>query len=258
MLRIERVSKTYPNGKAALADVSLTVEAAEIVALIGGSGCGKSTLLRIVAGLDHLTSGDVEVGGERIEGPHPSVGLVFQEPRLLPWLDVGANILFGISDQPAHERRHRLTGLLQSTGLAEYEFRWPRELSGGQAQRVSIARALAARPHVLLLDEPFSALDPFTRAELHEVVLSLWTQARTTIVLVTHDIDEALALADRIVVMRADPGRIATIVDVDQPRPRNRLSRDFEAAKAELLRALNATFAHRVSNAATSLLSPTA
>ena len=163
MLTIEGLSKTYADGTRALEGIELAVRNAEIVALIGGSGCGKTTLLRLVAGLDRPSAGRITLDGEPITRPHPGVGLVFQEPRLLPWLDVAANVGFGIDALPRRERAERVAHALERVGLAEHAGRWPRELSGGQQQRVSIARAFVANPRVLLLDEPFSALEAFTR-----------------------------------------------------------------------------------------------
>lgn len=239
MLTVDRVSRTYPNGTQALENVSLRVDAGEIVAIVGGSGCGKSTLMRLVSGLDRATDGHVEVDGTVIDGPHPAVGIVFQEPRLLPWLSVADNIAFGLTDLPKPEQDARVKAALAKVGLADYGRAWPRELSGGQAQRVAIARALVARPSVLLLDEPFSALDAFTRADLQNHLLDLWADTRPTLVLVTHDIEEALVLADRVVVMRPRPGRIASVTAVDLARPRDRLSPAFEQAKRHVLRSLD-------------------
>ena len=250
MLSIDSVSKTYPNGAHALERVSLTVNAGEIVAVVGGSGCGKSTLLRIISGLEQTSAGRVEVDGERIVAPHPAVGLIFQEPRLLPWLTVAQNIGFGIEHLPKAEKSARVEAVLAKVGLADYAGRWPRELSGGQGQRVAIARALVARPSVLLLDEPFSALDAFTRLDLQDHLLDLWAETRPTLALVTHDIDEALLLADRIVVMRPNPGRIASIIPVALPRPRDRLSAFFEQEKRQVPRALDETMTHRRAKAA--------
>jgi sulfonate transport system ATP-binding protein len=237
-LDIERVSRTYPNGTRALEGISLSVAPGEIVAIIGGSGCGKSTLLRIVTGLDRATAGRVTVGGEVIDRPRPEVGIIFQEPRLLPWLSVGRNVGFGLDALPAAEREPRVAAALQKVGLVGYGKRWPRELSGGQAQRVAIARALVPRPSVLLLDEPFSALDAFTRVDLQDHLLDLWAETRPTLLLVTHDIEEALVLADRVMVMRPSPGRIAAVMPVLLPRPRDRLSVEFEEAKRQVLTAL--------------------
>src|SRR5690242_15159306 len=209
MLVLDHIGKTYPNGVHALGGVSLEVELGEIVAVIGGSGCGKSTLLRAIAGLDPASEGRVVLDGERIGAPHEKIGLIFQEPRLLPWLKVADNVGFGLNHQPKAERAERVAAALRRVGLADKASVWPRELSGGQAQRVAIARALVPRPEVLLLDEPFSALDAFTRADLQDQLLALWADSKPTLIHVTHDVDEAIALGDRVLVMRPRPGQVA-------------------------------------------------
>ncbi|WP_406856087.1 ABC transporter ATP-binding protein [Alsobacter sp. KACC 23698] len=239
MFVVDRLSKTYADGTRALQDVSVSVEAGEILAIVGGSGCGKTTLLRLVAGLDAATDGTITVDGERIAAPHPAVGIVFQEPRLLPWLTVADNAGFGLMDLPRAEREARTAAALRRVGLGEHAARWPRELSGGQQQRVSIARALVAGPKVLLLDEPFSALDAFTRASLHEHLLALWEASRPTVVIVTHDVDEAVSLADRVVIMRPRPGRVFETVKVTAPRPRDKFAPGFDKAKRRVLNALD-------------------
>jgi len=245
MLNIQSVDKIYPNGVRALDRVSLDVQQGEIVAVVGGSGCGKSTLLRLVAGLDPATRGRIDLDGETIASPHQCVGMIFQEPRLLPWLTVAKNIAFGISHLPRGKRNAIVGQVLQRVGLADYAERWPRELSGGQAQRVAIARALAPRPKVLLLDEPFSALDAFTRASLHEHLLDLWRALKPTLVLVTHDVEEAAYLADRVVVMRPQPGRISSAFDLNLKRPRDRYSQELEDAKRRILNALDKSLRER-------------
>src|SRR3954467_9804563 len=163
MLALDGVGKTYPNGVHALERFSAEIQLGEIIAIIGGSGCGKSTLLRAVAGLDPASAGTVTLDDEAISAPHPKVGIIFQEPRLLPWLTVADNIGFGLSELPAAARREKVARALDRVGLMDKANAWPRELSGGQAQRVAIARALVPQPEVLLLDEPFSALDAFPR-----------------------------------------------------------------------------------------------
>lgn len=245
MLVVETVGRVYPNGLRALDRVALDLKAGEILAVVGGSGCGKSTLLRLVSGLDRASEGRVLVDGVEIAAPHPAVGIVFQEPRLLPWLTVADNVGFGLAEVARSERDARVAAALAKVGLADYGGRWPRELSGGQAQRVAIARALVPRPSVLLLDEPFSALDAFTRADLQEHLLDLWAETKPTLVLVTHDIEEAVVLADRVVVMRPRPGRIAAEFAVDLARPRDRLAPEFEAVKRRILRSLDETLANR-------------
>lgn len=239
MLNVDAVDKVYPNGAHALEAVSLAVEAGEIVAVVGGSGCGKSTLLRLIAGLDRATDGRIRFDGESIEAPHPAVGLVFQEPRLLPWLTVAQNVGFGLAGRPRGERQRLVVEVLERVGLGDYAQCWPRELSGGQAQRVAIARALAPRPKVLLLDEPFSALDAFTRASLQEHVLDLWAALRPTLLLVTHDVEEAAFLADRVLVMRPRPGRFSATIELRLPRPRDRYGASVEASKRRILNALD-------------------
>ena len=239
MLSLSHLDKVYPNGAHALDDVSLDVDAGEIVALVGGSGCGKTTLLRLVSGLEAPSHGTVSVDGEAIASPHPAVGIVFQEPRLLPWLTVAQNIGFGLQHLPASERRDLVEEALLKVGLAGYGPRWPRELSGGQAQRVSIVRALVTKPKVLLMDEPFSALDALTRATLQDHLLALWEASQPTLLLVTHDVEEAAALADRAVVMQPRPGRVFADISVPLPRPRDRLSPGFVEAKRAILHALD-------------------
>ncbi|MBB3610047.1 ABC transporter ATP-binding protein [Rhizobium sp. BK602] len=239
MLTLRNLAKTYANGVRALEGFSLSLAPGEIVAVIGGSGCGKSTLLRLISGLESPSHGTVELDGERVTKPHPLINLIFQEPRLLPWLSVANNVGFGLAELDGDDRRRRVEAALQKVGLEQFGGRWPKELSGGQAQRVAIARALVTRPEVLLLDEPFSALDAFTRADLQDHLLDIWSETRPTLVLVTHDIDEALVLADRIIVMRPWPGRILDEIRIDLPRKRDRAAASFEAAKRQLLASLN-------------------
>jgi sulfonate transport system ATP-binding protein len=249
MLVMERLGKVYPNGVNALERFSAEISLGEIVAIIGGSGCGKSTLLRAIAGLDRASTGTVTLDGISIVAPHAKIGIIFQEPRLLPWLSVADNIGFGLSDLPADVRREKVARALGRVGLTEKADAWPRELSGGQAQRVAIARALVPQPEVLLLDEPFSALDAFTRRDLQDHLLDLWADTRPTLVLVTHDVDEAVVLADRVLVMRPRPGRLFEDIRINLARPRDRNSALFENFKRLVLAALDRSLDRNVLDA---------
>jgi ABC-type nitrate/sulfonate/bicarbonate transport system ATPase subunit len=206
-----RGRRTPPGaGVDALAHVDLHVDAGELVSIVGTSGCGKSTLLRIVAGLERPTSGQVLVEDDPVLGPGPDRGMVFQGYSLFPWLSVAANVAFGLelAGVARAERTQRVEELLQVMNLSEHAARLPRELSGGMRQRVAIARALAPEPDLLLLDEPFGSLDAQTRLSMHEFLRQVWQRTGATIVLVTHDVDEALYLSQRVYVMAARPGRI--------------------------------------------------
>ena len=241
MLNFRSVSKTFPNGTRALQNISFDLQKGEIVALLGGSGCGKSTLLRIIAGLEAASSGELRFEGDALTGPDRRIGIIFQEPRLLPWLNVAKNIAFGLKDLPPARIRAQVERALAIVGMSEKASALPRELSGGQAQRVAILRALAPDPELLLLDEPFSALDPFTRSELHSHLLDIREKSaiRPTMLIVTHDIDEAIVLADRILVMQPHPGRITQEILVQRPRPRARGQEGFEALRSRILAALD-------------------
>ena len=221
-LELHGVGKRFPAGPVILEGVDLTVRPGEIVSLVGPSGCGKSTLLRLLAGLDREHTGTIAVDGTAIAGPSRSVGFMFQEPRLLPWLTVEKNIAFGIAPARRADSAATVRRLLEQVHLDGSAKLYPRQLSGGMQQRVALARALAAEPSVLLLDEPFSALDAFTRIHLQDLVLELWQRTGLTMVLVTHEVDEALYLSDRVVVFSERPARVAEIVDVRLPRPRDR------------------------------------
>jgi sulfonate transport system ATP-binding protein len=244
MLRLDHVSKRFPNGYLALEGVNLAVRPGEILGIVGGSGCGKSTLLRLMSGLEPVSEGTVYLGETPITAPRSEIGMVFQEPRLMPWLDLSHNVQFGLRHLPKPERVAMAAQALARVGLTRVAGSLPRELSGGMAQRVSIARALVAKPTVLLLDEPFSALDAFTRMDLQEHLLQIWEYDRPTLVLVTHDIEEALALSDRVVVMLGHPGRVHGTYTIDLPRPRARTSPQFQEWKADILRELHITL-HR-------------
>jgi sulfonate transport system ATP-binding protein len=225
MIELTGVSKRFATGLLAVADIDLEVARHEIVALIGPSGCGKSTILRLIAGLDEPTTGLVAVDGHQVRGADRSVGIVFQQPRLMPWLTVTRNVAFGLELNGDHSRE--TAEVIERVGLSQFDGALPRELSGGMAQRVAIARALVTKPPVLLLDEPFSALDAFTRIDLQTHLLEVWDWYQPTTLLVTHDIDEALTLADRVVVLGDTPGTIQADIPVGLDRPRSRTDASF-------------------------------
>ena len=224
----------------ALDNVSLSVAAGEFVSLIGPSGCGKSTLLRLIAGLGAPDSGELWVGSEQITGPSAERGLVFQDPNLFPWLSVRGNIEVGLVARGVlHEKRGEVVDFMRLVGLETFATAFPHHLSGGMAQRVALARALINHPKILLLDEPLGALDAFTRMRMQDEVLRLWDSRGTTMVLVTHDIDEAIYMSDRIVIMTARPGRVERTIQIDLDRPRERNSPDFLRYRVEILELLH-------------------
>ena len=226
MIRLDGVEKTYRTRRGdlvrAVLDITLEVGPNEFVTLVGPSGCGKSTLLKLVAGLVPTTRGSIRVRGALVSEPFPDVGFVFQQPVLLPWRTVLDNVLFSIEMLGLEPRQYRkpAADLLELTGLQGFETKYPRELSGGMQQRVAICRALLPDPSLLLMDEPFGALDAMTREEMSLELLRVWEERKKTILFVTHSIPEAILLADRVVVMTPRPGRIARVIDVDLPRPR--------------------------------------
>ena len=238
MLQIRHVSKRF-DALAALADIDLAVDRGEIVGIVGTSGCGKSTLLRIVGGLETPSSGSVMLDNVAVAGPRPEVGLVFQEPRLMPWLSVRENVEFALGKRPRGQRRPLADAALARVGLGAFADALPQQLSGGMAQRAALARALVARPAVLLLDEPFSALDAFTRFGLQDHLLDIWRADQPTMLFVTHDIEESLVLSDRVVVMRAKPGRIHAQYRIDLPRPRRRTEAQLQGWKERILEDLD-------------------
>jgi ABC-type nitrate/sulfonate/bicarbonate transport system ATPase subunit len=245
-LRAREVSKSFPAPddqsirRLALDRVSLMQAAGELVSLVGPSGCGKSTLLRLIAGLDLPDSGELLVGTEQIVRPSAERGLVFQDPNLFPWLTVRRNIEAGlVARRVLQEKRHEVDEFMRLVGLEAFANAYPHHLSGGMAQRVALARALINHPKVLLLDEPLGALDAFTRMRMQDEVLRLWQMPRTTMLLVTHDIDEAIYMSDRIVIMTQRPGRIERIIPVELERPRDRSSTGFLRLRSDILESLH-------------------
>jgi ABC-type nitrate/sulfonate/bicarbonate transport system ATPase subunit len=224
----------------ALDDISFSLGAGDLVSLIGPSGCGKSTLLRLIAGLDSPDSGELFVGSEAITSPSAERGLVFQDPNLFPWLTVRRNIEAGlVARDVLHEKRHEVGEFMRLVVLEGFANAYPHHLSGGMAQRVALARALINHPKVLLLDEPLGALDAFTRMRMQDEVLRLWQARRTTMFLVTHDIDEAIYMSDRIMIMTPRPGRIDQIIPITLDRPRDRSSSDFLRLRSDILELLH-------------------
>jgi len=243
-LSIEELSRIFPGVRGgaptrAIEPTSLRVADRDFLCLLGPSGCGKSTLLRMVAGLDRPTTGRVLLDGEPVAGPGADRGMVFQSYTLFPWLTVEENIGFGLREQGvrAEERRRVAAHFIERVGLRGFERHYPRMLSGGMQQRTALARALANDPKVLLLDEPFGALDNQTRALMQELLLGIWEADRKTVLFVTHDIDEAIFMANRVAVMTARPGRIKSDIAIDLPHPRHytlKTSPEFSAYKARL------------------------
>src|ERR1700751_3598534 len=230
-LRVDEVGKSFPAPDDpsprhdALSNISLSVAAGELASLIGRSGCVKRTLLRLIAGLDSADSGEVLIGSERISEPGAERGLVFQDPNLFPWLTVRRNIEAGLVARGVlREKRGEVDEFMRLVGLEIFGNAYPHHLSGGMAQRAALARALINHPKVLLLDEPLGALDAFTRMRMQDEVLRLWQRRRTTMLLVTHDIDEAIYMSDRILIMTPRPGRIERTISVNMDRPRQRSS----------------------------------
>ena len=234
----------------ALQDINLTVRQGEFISIIGSSGCGKSTLLRIIAGLETDYQGDAEFEGERINGPGLERGVVFQEHRLFPWLTVRENVAFGLGVGRDNSCGESVLEHIDLVGLTGFEQAYPHQLSGGMAQRAALARALVNRPQVLLLDEPFGALDALTKIQMQEEVLRIRKVEDATMVLVTHDIDEAVFLGDRVVIMSNRPGTIKRIIPVDLPHPRDRGSYEFtqlrSAIYAEFFRQGDKPFAYAI------------
>jgi NitT/TauT family transport system ATP-binding protein len=243
VIRIENVWKEFAQGERrvlALQDITLDIAEREFVAILGPSGCGKSTLLNMVAGFDHPTRGGVRVAGEAIVAPSPGRAVVFQEPALFPWLSIMENVVFGpkAQRQRAADYRGRAAQIIEQVGLNGFEASYPAQLSGGMRQRVGIARVLIMQPPVLLMDEPFGSLDAQTRMSMQELLLQVWERNRQTVLFVTHDIEEALLLADRVCVMTARPGRIKKTIDVGIPRPRAievTTSPEFNALRRDVL-----------------------
>jgi ABC-type nitrate/sulfonate/bicarbonate transport system ATPase subunit len=243
-LRIENVSRVFPGVRGgeptrALEPTTLSVEDNDFITILGPSGCGKSTLLRIVAGLDQPTTGSVQLDGQTVRDPGPDRGMVFQSYTLFPWLTVRQNICFGLREKGIAEKSQAEIAdhFINQVNLRGFENHFPKQLSGGMQQRTALARALANDPKIMLLDEPFGALDNQTRALMQELLLGIWEQHKKTVLFVTHDIDEAIFMANRVLVMTARPGKVKCDIGIDLPHPRHytvKTTPEFAAYKARL------------------------
>jgi NitT/TauT family transport system ATP-binding protein len=221
LVGVEKTFQTRRSAVQALHDINLTLDDGEFVSVVGASGCGKSTLLRIVAGLEMASAGQLTLDNEPLRGPGRDRGMVFQQYTLYPWLSALENVEFGLRHLPRRQRTDVARRFLDVVGLSDFALSYPLQLSGGMQQRVAIARALALRPSILLMDEPFGALDAQTRSLMQELLLSIWERDRLSVLFVTHDIDEAIFLSDRICVMSTKPGRVRELIEVPLPRPRD-------------------------------------
>lgn len=241
-LKISNIKKNYKiDGKdiEILKNITLDINKGEFISIVGASGCGKSTLLRIIAGLETATEGEILVGDRIVNQPSADVGMVFQQARLYPWMRTKDNIRYGITSKKKknwskHEQEKKVSELIGLVGLEGFENAWPRQLSGGMQQRASIARALINNPEVLLLDEPFGALDALNRINMQMEIMRIWEREKKTMIMVTHDIDEAIFLGDRVIVMSNKPGVVKEIFDVNLPRERDRTSTEFSILRKKI------------------------
>lgn len=242
-IRISHVSKDYAGNKDSLKavdDVSFDIKGSEFICIVGPSGCGKSTLLRMIAGLEPVSSGDILMGDKKVTSTSSKIGFVFQEYTLFPWRTVEKNVEFGLEIkklQPA-EREKIASKYIDMVGLSKFKDSYPHQLSGGMRQRTAIARTLAVNPEILLMDEPFGALDAQTRNILQEQLLDIWQKEKKKVLFVTHNVDEAVFLADKVIIMTARPGRIKEIVDIDIPRPRVRTETEVNKVRTVILKSL--------------------
>lgn len=249
MIELKNVQKTYAGKRGrstpltALERVDLSIADGEFLTVVGPSGCGKTTMLNLLAGFEPASQGDILLDGQPVKEPGPERVVVFQQPSLLPWMTVAENIAFGLTlrNGPKHVNQERVAAMVETMGLKGFESHKPYELSGGMQQRVAIARALITDPRILLMDEPFGALDAQTRSDMQRFLLSLWKKLKPTVFFVTHDVEEAILLADRVLVMTPRPGRVAADMTIDLPRPRKWdlvLGREFNDYKRQILKVL--------------------
>ncbi|OXZ30121.1 ABC transporter ATP-binding protein [Finegoldia magna] len=242
-LIFENVSKSFLRTDSdglthALTDINMTIEDGEFVCIVGPSGCGKSTLLRLIAGLIVPTTGSITLAGKKVEGTDNDRGMVFQKPTLFPWLTVGQNVGFSANLKKQNNEKE-VDRLLEKVGLMEFKNSYPHQLSGGMAQRVSLIRTMINKPNVFLLDEPLGALDAFTRMNMQDELIKLWQENKHIMIMVTHDVDEAIYLSNKVVIMEPRPGRIKKILEINLDYPRNRTSKEFTDYRNEILETLN-------------------
>lgn len=245
-ISIHEINKKFKNPDPTEEDIvalngfSLDIEPGSFVSLIGPSGCGKSTLLRLIGGLDKPNEGDIFLDNEKITKPGSDRGFAFQGSNLFPWLTVENNIAFGLKARHIYrEKRNEVNEFIKLVGLEGFEKSYPHQLSGGMCQRASLARALVGHPKVLLLDEPLGALDAFTRMNLQDEILNIWKENNMTMVMVTHDVDEAIYMSDRVVVMSARPSKVEDVIEINLPRPRARIQDSFQIYRNRILEILN-------------------
>ena len=245
VLKLNNVSKSFAKVERdditnALDNISLELHDGEFVSIVGTSGCGKSTILRLIAGLIVPTEGSLTLNGQEITGPDPSRGMVFQKPTLFPWLTVEKNISLSLRMQKTYEKnKDKVEKMLKLIGLEEFRDDYPQQLSGGMAQRVALVRSLINEPDILLLDEPLGALDAFTRMNMQDEILSMWKEKKQLVVMVTHDVDEAVYMGTRVLVMESKPGRIRSDIPIELDYPRNRSSAQFVEYRNQILEMLN-------------------
>ncbi len=242
-IEIKDIGKVFgkaPSEVIALQKINATIQPGEFVSIVGPSGCGKTTLLRIIVGLETPTSGAILLDNQKITGTSYERGLVFQDPTLFPWLDVYHNVASGlVARKVYHEKKEEVDEFIKLVGLSGFEKSHPHQLSGGMAQRVALARALLNHPKVLLLDEPLGALDAFTRMQMQDEILRIWKERQTTMILITHDVDEAIYMSDRIIIMSPRPGKIQEILPVEISRPRARNNPELFAVRSKILELLH-------------------
>lgn len=242
-LIFENVSKSFLRTDSdglthALTDINMTIEDGEFVCIVGPSGCGKSTLLRLIAGLIVPTTGSITLSGKKVEGTDSDRGMLFQKPTLFPWLTVGENVGFSANLKKQNNEKE-VDRLLEKVGLMEFKNSYPHQLSGGMAQRVALIRTMINKPNVFLLDEPLGALDAFTRMNMQDELIRLWQENKHIMIMVTHDVDEAIYLSNKVVIMKPRPGRIKKILEIEMDYPRNRTSKQFTDYRNEILETLN-------------------